>query len=46
MLLLLLLLLAASGGAVVIRLGMSAAGVVEMILLGEEIGVEHRRVEN
>jgi len=44
--LLLLLLLAATGVGGVIRLGVSAAMVVEMVLLGEEIGVEHGGVED
>lgn len=37
---------AATGGSVVISLGVSVGWVVEMVLLGEEIGVEHGRVEN
>lgn len=36
----------ATGGSVVIGLGVGAAWVVEMVLLGEEIGVEHGRVED
>ena len=36
----------AIGGSVVISLGVSADGMVEMVLLVEEISVEHGRIED
>lgn len=36
----------AIGGSVVIGLGVSVDGMVEMVLLVEEIGAEHGRIED
>lgn len=45
-LLLVVMVMATIGGSVVIGLGVSIDGMVEMVLLGEEIGVEHGRIED